>query len=136
MYKAILLLIALCACSSNPTTESVDGTKWTLVQFIDSAGTSTGVTYAQGKKGDGYWMAFRQDTIYGSDNCNHFSGTYTIENDAFNTANLLSTLIGCPDNLAMTAALTTASRLEFIDSRLYIYTTHPALTTLIFEKIP
>ncbi len=136
MYKAILLLMFFSACSSKPTTEaSVDGTKWTLVQYIDSAGTSASVTYPSGKKGDGYWMEFRQDTISGSDNCNHFSGTYTIENDVLKTSDMVSTLIGCPDNLAMTAALTVATRLEFIDSHLYIYTTHPALTTLIFEKI-
>lgn len=115
--------------------ESIDGTKWTLVQFIDSAGTSTGVTYPHGKKDDGYWLGFRQDTIYGSDNCNHFSGSYTIEDDVLKTSDILSTLIGCPDNLAMIAALTQASRLEFIDSRLYIHTSHPALTTLIFEKV-
>jgi heat shock protein HslJ len=132
----VLLLGFILSCSSKSTTnETINGTTWTLVQYTDSAGTSSTVTYPHGKSGNGYWVAFEQDTIHGSDNCNHFGGTYKIEDDDITTANIISTLIGCPDNLEMIVALNMVKRFEFIESKLYLYTEYPKLTILVFERI-
>ena len=94
------------------------------------------VTYPHGKKDSGYWVGFDTDAIYGSDNCNQLSGTYTISDSTIKTADLLSTLIGCPDNIPMIAALTSAKTFALTDSQLRLSTEHPQLRVLLFEKLP
>jgi heat shock protein HslJ len=130
-----ILLAFILGCASTASETSIDNTKWTLVQYIDSAGTATSVTYPNGKRDNGYWVGFKQDTIYGLDNCNHFSGHVTVENSTMKTSDILSTLIGCPENLEMIPALGMATHFEVENKTLRIYSAHTKLSTLIFKQI-
>ena len=128
-----LMVMMLGGCSSKRP--SLKHSTWTLVSYTDSSGMNTLVTYPHGKKDSGYWVGFDTDAIFGSDNCNQFSGTYTVSDTTIRTADLLSTLIGCPDNIPMIAALHSASTFSLTDSRLRLSTGHPQLQVLLFEKL-
>jgi heat shock protein HslJ len=135
ILSLVTLSLSLLHCASEPLKPSLDDSRWTMVEYKDSSGTAAIVTYPSGKSGDGYWLAFEQDTLYGSDNCNHFSGTYTVDNASFKTSNILSTLIGCPEVLDMIPALTMVERYKYDGTSLRLYSNHRHLAEMIFEKV-
>lgn len=131
---AALFFFASCTAEKHKQ-QPLANTKWTLSQYEDSSGIFVPVTYPHGKAGNGYWIAFRGDTIFGADNCNSIRGIAKTDDGKMQISNLISTLRGCPEALDMITALSLAKSYEVHDAKLSIHTAHSPMQILIFERL-
>jgi len=90
LLTLILLSLALTACAGAGA--SLEGTAWKLVEFAGQpfvANTQPTISFEDGRVG-------------GNSSCNTYGGEYTVNGDNIEFGMLMSTMMACADNNAMT----------------------------------
>lgn len=85
-FLALLFALAWAGCA---TTNTLDGTEWTLVRAETPGGTLA-------PEGTPPTLLFDGERIAGSDGCNQFTGSFSATEAGFSTSQLVSTKRACP----------------------------------------
>jgi len=120
MYKKILIMIlvllALSACTSEKSSQSLAGTSWELAT-MDGQFPLTGSSIT---------LSFEDGQMGGSAGCNSYGGSYEVDGDSIKPGELMSTMMYCQAEGVMDqemAYLTFLSKVRtyaIIDRMLYL----------------
>ncbi|HAE59481.1 MAG TPA: hypothetical protein DCG54_08235 [Anaerolineae bacterium] len=111
---ALVLALALTACSAGASTLDLKGTSWALVEISGQPVVA----------GSSPTLSFEEEQAGGSGSCNSFGGEYTLDNGKLTFGPLMSTMMYCKDTMeqetAYLAALQSAAAYQMEDGRLLI----------------
>ena len=92
---ATIMMLHLPAMGSEISTDTLDGSAWVLSE-LPSADLLDGVTAT---------LAFDGNAVAGTDGCNRFRGSYTINDDELLFGQLAGTMMACPEPVMTQAGL-------------------------------
>ncbi len=90
---ATALMVHSCAMTSDSLTTALDGSAWILAG-LPPDDLLDGVTGT---------LAFDGDSVAGSDGCNRFRGSYSVEGDTLRFGQLAGTMMACPEPVMLQA---------------------------------
>ena len=125
-----IILIVLAACvpleapsnsaPENSTSQSLEGTKWTLTFYGDMSAPQVVLLDSE------VTADFAEGRISGTGGCNNYFAEYQTEGDQITTGNVGSTKMLCPDNVMQLEqeyiiAVDTVERYEIDGDELHLY---------------
>ena len=134
-----LLCIFTLNCTNETTlpqnNKSLANTQWRMNAYEDINHTLTYIDFKKKSRGEG-WYRLVFDSIGragGFDNCNGYSGVYSVKNGSLlKFDSIWSTSVYCPNSLDFLNALDHSNYYDFPHSSLSIITTLPDLHKLYF----
>lgn len=101
--------LALAACAAPATPLTLDNTSWILVELNGQPVLTDPLAT----------LTFKDGQLGGSDSCNRYGGTYTLEGNKFSVGkDLVSTMMACPDEIMQQASNYTAALLAATQANL------------------
>ena len=108
------------SCPPRFATAPLEGTAWQLVSLGGEA-----VTVGEGRPRPGLTLLAEDGRAAGSDGCNRFMGSYTVEGEKLSFGQLASTMMACADGMdaaqRYTAALGATARYRTLGVHLELY---------------
>jgi heat shock protein HslJ len=125
LFVLSLLALALTACSGKNA--DLEGTSWQLVDFAGKPLVSNYIPT----------LSFEEGRVGGNASCNIYGGEYKVNGDKIELGMMMSTMMACADNAAMTqeqeylALLGTVEKWEVKNGQLWFF--NAAGDALVFD---